>query len=229
MTDALAMYTGVLQELNRVESPDFDVDDFNYFMPQATEKWLKVQLDQFEITQKITDKISCLVKQTSPISLNPNNTTNVKQFDLPGDYRHIVNCLIRLRYKLSTNVYAVGDKREVYTQRYTGDGQVSFTDNYYTKPLVSDSDDRLYHRVIGNKVSVLLDTPKYSNDSVRIETVVMEYIAKAPNIKLNANFTVDIDTVFPEHCNREIVVVCSRLFLDRHESQRKESQIAIDN
>lgn len=229
MTTALAMYEGVLYELRKVQSPDFDVSDFNYFMPSAVEKWLKGQLDEFELTQKVTDKISCLVKASDPIVFNADNTTDVRLKDLPGDYRHLVNCLVRLRYKAVTPVYAVNSTRRDYTKRYTGDGKVNIEDNYYLRPLVSDSDVRLYHRTIGNKLSILFDTPAYPNTTVVIADAVIEYISEPQPIALNEDFTTLHETPFPSHANMEIVKICADLFLENGESPRLQSHIAVNS
>jgi hypothetical protein len=189
MIDAQAMYEAVLHEIDEFHSGVFDYEDFNYWMPKAVDKWLKEQLLEYERTQIVADKISCLVKITDELSLNPDDTTSLREADVPEDYRHLLNCLLTLRYKQATLSYAIGVKRKAYTRRYTGDNQVTFMDNYYTKPLVSDADVRTYHRVIGNKVSILYDTPVEPNASVVIESVVLEYFQEPPAIELDESRT----------------------------------------
>lgn len=229
MIDALAMYEAVLFEIDQFQSGVFDFEDFNYWMPKAVDKWLKEQLLEYEKNQVIADKISCIVKQSNEIILNADNTTELRQADVPDDYRHLLNCLVSLRYKQATLSYAIGDVRKAYTKRYTGDNQVSFMDNSYTKPLVSDPDVRLYHRVIGNKVSILYDTPAELNSAVVIKSVVLEYFQQPPTIELGESLAIVQDTVFPEHSNREIVRVCAALFLESEESRRLQSHAAINS
>lgn len=229
MINALAMYEAVLFEIDEFQSGVFDYEDFNYWMPKAVDKWLKVQLKEYETNQVIADRISCIVKLSDEIVFNANDTTELRQADVPVNYRHLLNCLVSLRYKQATLSYAIGNVRKAYTKRYTGDNQVSFMDNYYTKPLVSDPDVRLYHRVIGNKVSILYDTPAELNSSVVIKSVVLEYFQEPPTIEISESLVIVQDTVFPEHSNREIVKVCAALFLENEESRRLQSHAAINS
>src|SRR5690606_9659088 len=175
--NALDMYRGVLFELDKYESPEFDVEDFNWFIVLATDKWLKGELDRYEITQEVSDRISCLI-DSAEISFNPDNNTDLREADLPENYRHLVRCLVKLRYKTSTPVYTLGAKRQKHSRRITGDGQAATMDNYYLRPLVSDSDLDLFHRVVGNKLSVMFDTPEAPNETVTIESVTIEYFKK---------------------------------------------------
>jgi hypothetical protein len=229
MTDALAMYKGVLFELNKFQSADFDIEDFNYFMPDAVEKWLKAEIDQYETTQKVTDKISCLIKLSAIIVLNSDNSSDVREFNIPEDYRHFVSCQVRLRYKQATPVHSVNAKRHGFTKRFTGDNKVNILDNYYLKPLVSDSDLRLYHRLTGKKVSILFDTEAYPNAAVTVESAQLEYISIPQAIELNEDYTIKSNTQFPEHANREIVKVCAGLFLENNQSQRLQTHSIINN
>lgn len=229
MKTALSMFHGVLFEIDQFQSEVFDHEDFNFWMPKAVDKWLTLKLEEYERNQVVSDKISCLVKKSNTIPLNSDNNTDVRQFDVPNDYRHLLNCLVRLRYKQATVTYAVNAKRDVYTKRYTGDNEATFLDNYYTKPFVSDSDVRLYHRSLGKKVSLLFDTPVYPNPSVVIESAAIEYLMEPPVIQLAANLSITQDTVFPEHANREIVVLCAALFLEKEQSQRLQSHAGINN
>jgi hypothetical protein len=230
MKDALAMYQSVLYEIDQFQSAVFDYEDFNYWMPKAVNIWYSRQLEEYEKTQVVADRISCMVKQTNSIVLNaPTTTTSDKQFDVPEDYRHLLNCLSTLRYRQATPSYPAGSKRSAYTKRYTGDNQASFMDNYYTKPLVSDADVRVYHRVIGNKVFILYDTPVHENPSVVIESVVMEYFMQPPPVQLSQALIIVQDTLFPEHSNREIIKICAALFLENEQSQRLQTHAAINN
>lgn len=226
--DAVDMYRGVLFELDRYESPEFDVEDFNWFIVLATDKWLKNELAQYELTQEVSDKISCLIS-TAEILFNPDNSTDVREANLPEDYRHLVRCLVKLRYKSSTPVHSAGDTRQKHSRRITGDGQAATMDNYYLRPLVTDSDLDLFHRVVGNKLSIMFDTPEAPNQTVTIQSATIEYFKKAPKIKINESMQVVTDTPFPEHASREIVKICADLFLENNGSQRLQSHMAIGN
>lgn len=223
MTSAAQMYEGVLIELDQYQSAEFDVQDFNYFMPSAVEKLLKPELDAFELTQTVTDKLRPIIKVSSAIELNPTNTTDVRKITLPGDYRHVVSVLVRLRYKTPSTAYAANALRSTYSKRLTGDSQAQIDENSYLRPLVSDADVRVYHRVIGNELHVILDTHRYPETKVVIQDIVLEYIRTAPEIRLNDDLTVAQETIFPAHFNREFVKACARLFLENEESARLQS------
>ncbi len=230
MTDALKMYEGVKIELDQYQSPSFDVQDFNFFLPKAVEHCVKKELDGFELTQKVTDKLAPLIKISDPLLIfNADNTTDVREKELPADYRHVVSSLVRLRYKTATTAFTAGTKRSSFSRRLTGDLWAFVMEDYYLRPLVSDADVRLYHRVIGNKLSILIDTPVYPETTVVIEDVKLEYISQPPVIKLNNNLTIAVDTVFPVHFNQEIVTTCARLFLENNESSRQQTIAEVNN
>ncbi len=229
MTDGLAMYGGVLYELNKHQSPDFEVEDFNHFMGMSIEKWLKNELQKFELNQVVTDSLAPLIKVTTPeLSFNATDATDVREKDLPEDYRHVVSCLVTLRHKVATTGNIVGTKRRDFTKRLTGDSWAAIYDNSYFRPLVADSDMRLYHRIVGNKVGIYFDTVTYPNTTVVIETIKMEYISQPTPIELDTNLTVTSDTVFSESVNRALVVICADLFLENNQSQRLQSHAVIN-
>lgn len=221
MNDAVQMYEGVLYEIDSTRSAELDVADFNYHVNAAVEKFLVADLNNYDLTQTITDKIRPLVKKTAPLTLNADNSTNVKSIALPNDYRHLVSCLVRLRYKQATVSFAVGAKRLDYSRRLTGDMEAVILNNVYLEPLVSDADLRLFHRVIGNTLYIEFDTPVRQNNSVVVEDVTIEYISQAPRIELDVDDqTIVTDTVFPPNINQEIVKICAQSFLENSGNQR---------
>lgn len=228
MTNATEMYEGVLLEVDQRSSANFDVQDFNYFMGQAVEDVLQPELDAFELTQKVTDGLRPLVKVSEPIPVNADSSTDVRKLTVPEDYRHIVSCLLTLRQKVASTAFAVGALRKEYTKRLTGDSMAHVFDNSYLRPLVSDPDLRLYHRIIGNDVQLYFDTPKYPNSAVNIADATLEYVSTAPAIILNDDLSIDSDTVFPEHMNRKFVKRCAKLFLENEESARLPSYDAVN-
>lgn len=223
MTNAAQMYEGVLIELDQYQSAEFDAQDFNYFMPKAVEKLLKPELDALELTQKVTDKLRPLITVSDVIPVNPTNATDVRKITLPEDYRHVVSVLVRLRYKTATTAFALNSLRSDYSKRLTGDSQAFINENSYLRPLVSDASLRVYHRVIGNEIHVVLDTPKHPESRVVIQDIVLEYIRTAPEIRLNNDLSIDQDTVFPSHFNKEFVTACAKLFLENEESSRLQA------
>jgi hypothetical protein len=232
MSDALAIYAGFLYEINKWESAEAEVSDFNHFIGMSIEQWLKEELTAFELTQVVTDNLSPLIAKTENtpfFSWNPTNLTGIREKELPSDYRHAVSCLITLRQKIASNAYAINAKRNVLTKRLTGESWASIMDNRYFRPLVSDSEMRLYHRVTGNKVSILLDTPTYPNTSVVIESVDMEYIKQPVSIRIDDDLTIIDDTVFSESVNRKLATLSAKLFLENQNSQRLQNYASTHN
>jgi hypothetical protein len=227
MTDALKMFEGVKYELDQVQSAEFDISDFNYFINKAIENRVKSELDQFELTQKVSDKIAPLVKSDT-LNFNADSTTDVRKAALPDDYRHVVSSLVKLRYKAATTVYAVSAERSKHSKRITGDNWSFTMDNYYMRPLISDSDIDLYHRVIGSELNVLIDTPEYPETKAFIASVELEYIKKIPVVEISEDEEIVVDTVFPPHFNQEIVTECAKLFLENEANQRAASIVAVN-
>lgn len=231
MTTLPEMYAGVLYEINKFESADFDYSDFNHFINQALELWLKEILEVYELTQVISDKIAPLIVSTTVVadptfySWNPTVGTDIREKTVPTDYRHVLSCLTKFRYKTATNSFAVNDRRSTVSKRVTGDSWSSILDNRYLRPLVSDSDMRLYHRVTGNKIGLHFDTPTYPNVTVNIENVIMEYVKQPVVMEIDEEFAVVTgkDTVFSPSVNRELVLICSKLFLENYQSPRLQT------
>lgn len=227
MDDALAMFDGVKYELDQTQAAEFDIADFNYFIGKAVGNCVKRELEVFELTQTVSDKIAPLIKFAEMV-FNANSSTDVRKAALPGDYRHVVSSLVKLRYKAATTAHANGDIRRKFSKRITGDNWSFTMDNHYLKPMISDSDVDLYHRVVGNELNVLIDTPEKPETKAFIESVTLEYISKPPAIEINDDEEIVVDTVFPSHFNQEIVTECAKLFLENEANQRAASIVAVN-
>lgn len=227
MNDALAMFEGVKYELDQYQSAEFDIADFNYFINKAVSNLVKKELDSFELTQVVTDKIAPLVK-SSVLAFNADSTTDVRKAALPGDYRHVVSSLVKLRYKVASTAYALNADRSKFSKRITGDNWSFTMDNHYLRPLISDSDIDIYHRVIGTELNVLIDTPERPETGAFILSVALEYISKPLKIEIDEDEEIVVDTVFPEHFNQEIVTECAKLFLENEANQRAASIAAVN-
>ena len=211
MTTSLQLYQAVLYYLNRYSAPDFDVADFRFFVNEAVEQWLKKELEQFELTQVVTDQVRVLIVQGT-VPFNADETTNLNLATLPIDYRHLIRTEVKLFYKVASLSYAINSLRKVIAKRITGDNWAYVYDNYYLKPVVTDADCTLYARAIGDKLNVLYESPGYPETTVNVREANIEYIRKPVAITLTDDY-VSSTLEFPEDVNRDIARICAELFL----------------
>lgn len=212
MTTTLDLYQAVLFYLNRYSAPDFDLPDFRFFINEAVNEWVKEELKQYELTQVVSDRVRVLVKSDT-LTFNADGTTDVRQFALPGDYRHLVRCEVKLFYKVASLGFAINALRTYPAKRFTGDSFAYIYDNYYLAPEVTDSDCTLYCRAVQDQLQIIFDSPIVPNTNVNIRSAAIEYIKKPNTIVLADGFASPPTLQFPEDVSRDIAKICADLFL----------------
>jgi hypothetical protein len=209
MRDALQVYEGVLRELDRYGSPNFEVHDFNHFIKKAVDMYVGEMLKVYDITDQVSDELSSLVKQESLV-FNPNNTTNVRSATMPDDYLRITNCIVALREK------GTGKKDYVKAQRLTGDAYAYIFDNSYFKPIVTNCVKRVYRRIVNGKLDIIYDTPSNVNEDTVVESVTLEYIRKPKAIVLGDDYVSVQGSEFPDNVDQKIISLCVHLVRERN-------------
>jgi hypothetical protein len=85
----LDAYKAVLRELDKVESPDFDPDDFTYWFRVTIDEYVKENYMEGDVTQKNLDDIRVLL--SDPNTEFTQDGTDKTKFAIPSDYLHPLN------------------------------------------------------------------------------------------------------------------------------------------
>lgn len=225
----LALYQGLLYQLDRFGAPTFEVPEFNYWWNFATRKFVNKTLEVFDLTQKVSDALRILTTPGEEI-LNPDDTTDVRQVDLPDDYYRLLNCMFTLRFKEDRECFAKGAKTQYPGTRMTADLEGFALKNTYHKPQY----DRPYYQAIGNELMLTIDTPDFLDTGVVIEKINFDYI-KGPNVvKLYPTFDANDEAPeekcdFPEEITDEITKICLKLIIERQgDAQRLQTNTSLD-
>ena len=142
-------YTYTLIEINKLEAPSLLLEDFNYLFNKAVQQYINKCYNRYEINQQATDDLRVLKKtvELKPTSKNWSGVLNELGYycDLPSDYFHILNCIIKFKKNESlekTNSkkcitpYFIGSEDLVAAKKLTSDIYPSILTNAYLKPSV---------------------------------------------------------------------------------------------
>lgn len=212
---ALNAYRDVKRELDKFESPTFNVGDFNYFFNSAIENVVLAKYKMFPLVQKVVDDLRVLVIQT------PLTVSNLEAV-LPADYRHLLSLKIQLKFTVAKGPYTAGEVIQVYPQRELSGKQGYNAENAYHSPSYKNP----YFTTYGSKIQLNVGSGVVL-EPVASTNAWLEYLKKPAVVYLNPNPAADLNiednnsTIeFPEHIYQEIVRECSRVFLENIESQR---------
>jgi len=225
----LALYQGLLYQLDRFGAPTFEVAEFNYWWNFSTRKFLNKTLEVFDLTQKVSDALRVLVEPGEEI-LNEDDETDVRTQVLPDDYYRLLNCIVTIKFKESRECFVKDDTAAYPAQRLNADLEGFILKNTYHKPQW----DRPYYQTVGDQLVLTIDTPDFQETGVYIEKINFDYI-KAPNVvKLYASFDPDDEEdsekcEFPEEITDDITKVCLKLLLERQgDAQRLQTNTSLD-
>lgn len=101
---AIQLYEAVLIELNKVKAPSMSLSDFVYYFNKATQLYMNQMYNAYEVNQQKVDDLRVIRKTAILTPQRPANDmvsmgffTNSYEVELPYDYWHILNCIIRFR------------------------------------------------------------------------------------------------------------------------------------
>lgn len=216
--DAVLVYESLLREVNRFEAPEIDYLDFNYWIAEGINKLMLDEIESYELSQTVTDTLRAVLKEKEVV-VNATSDTDAREFIVETDYRHLMKCFVTFKYKLVTNKYEVNSLRSTHTKRLTGDAEAFIYDNFYQRPLLSDNDSRIYHRVFDNKIRILFEKdPSVPEGVVFINKVKYEYFAEPLKIKLamvEGELESEQNSIFPEHVTKKIIKLTARMILEK--------------
>lgn len=140
------LYEALLIEMNKVEAPSMLLEDFNYMANKATYQLLNKTCNMYDANQQMSDNIRVL-KATAiltPKSTKEGNSYgdfdidslygNIKEFTLPNDYLHILNCICNYKVKKPFKCYKADSNVQFAARRLTSDMWSQVINNFYMRP-----------------------------------------------------------------------------------------------
>lgn len=135
------LYEGVLTEVNKENSPNLILEDFNYFTNKAINQYVNKRYNIYDVNQQTTDDLRVL-KSTAvliPIKSNYYNGFSLSNMatyyvDLPSDYLHLLNCFCVYNVRKTFKCYRAGDTWRAAATRLTADAYSQVMDNFWLKP-----------------------------------------------------------------------------------------------
>lgn len=176
------LYSELKHLLDKRSIPTILVDDFNILANDAIYHFVQSRYREYDLTQNIADDLQILSRnilyksngvfdfEKNPVIKFNNNTDNLPNlvvteegiaYNLPSDYMHLTNCVIKYIDK-SCNL-----TRVVRAKRFTAESKASIVDNEWLKP----SRDRIYYYIRGTMLEVL-----FGNEDIEIEYISIEYL-----------------------------------------------------
>lgn len=144
---ARQLYEALLIEMNKVEAPSMLLEDFNYMANKAVYQFLNKTYNMYDANQQMSDNIRVL-KATA--ILTPKSTEegvnsygdsgmdslygNIKEFTLPNDYLHMLNCICNYKVKKPFKCYKADSNVQFAARRLTSDMWSQVINNFYMRP-----------------------------------------------------------------------------------------------
>lgn len=207
MMTSAELYRNVLRELDKYESPTFDVQDFNYFFNSAIEEYISINYSKFDMKQKELDDIRTLVKREQVTVTN-------SSIVLPEDYRHLLEISLNLTF---TNPRCNEVISYVQTAKKIEADKLGYIrENSYLAPNRYNS----YYTIRGNNVILSI------GNNITVTSAVLEYLRIPTAVVFDPVVSANnVNSEFPLHVDYELIKLCRRIFLENTESSRYQSQL----
>ena len=230
----LKVYEYTLGELNKREAPSILLEDFNYFLNKAIQQYVNKIYNIFELSQQQTDDLRTLKKEgVLPLEKGV--------ADLPGDYRHMLSCIVNYEVKSNFKCFSEGDIVSYGAGRMTTDMQTLIRQNHYFKPTYF----RPYYYITRDKIIIYADKPTIFNPI----GIKIEYLGK-PTVLTLTHEHLDLDpysddlpvfgtvteesegvkttTEYPDYVQYEIINELVKLVMENASDQRIQTHIGVN-
>lgn len=221
---AEGLYEAVLVELNSYGSPLFDVADFNYWINKASDQFIKEQLNLLEVTAKETHYLRMISKK-GEVSFSGEGSLLVYDGELPVDYRRLTSCQFHYRVTSKWKRYLAGDRIVAPARRLRDDSEDFILSNSYFQPTVKEP----YYKVIGQKLYAFFHPVHEAVIGLVLEKAEIRFIAQHEDIELGEDLTDIKNSPFQPEVNRELVKLCTRLFLENSGNPRLQTHLPVNN
>lgn len=174
------VFEAVLIELNKVQAPSLLLEDFNYLFNKAIYQYINKKYNIYDVNQQTSDDVRVL---KSTVVLVPNETNlythveqdrcknnviskdalygNIKEFNLPLDYLHLLNCICNFKVTKTFKCYNAGDYVQFPAIRLTSDAWSQIINNFYMRPMYK----RPYYFIHNVNTQETIPTNPYNNKS----------------------------------------------------------------
>lgn len=226
----LKVYEYTLGELNKREAPSILLEDFNYFLNKAIQQYVNKIYNIFELSQQQTDDLRILKKEGN-LSLSGGVTS------IPGDYRHMLSCIVNYAVRSNFKCFSVGDTVSYGAGRMTTDMQTLIRQNHYFKPTYF----RPYYYITRDSIIIYSDKQTIF-DPVSIK---IEYLGKPTVLELTQDH-LDLDpedktlpifgniindpvyAEYPDYVQYEIINELVKLVMENASDLRVQTHIGVN-
>lgn len=240
------LYDAILIECNKVEAPTLLLEDYVYFANKGVQQYINQVYNRYDTDQQSSDDLRIL-QNTAALKISKDSQKNfpipkensIFRVDLPDDYMHILNCIVRFNKVGGTNK-CNNEKQEisVMCRRLTADQYPDIMNNYYFKP--SYKNPYFYiNNIKGLETSNKLETPNKMEircgDTKLYEPIIVyiDYIRKPKTINLTWNEIQDTKDnteklEFPDYVCYEIINEIVKLILENSSDPRLSTNYAMN-
>lgn len=227
------LYEAVLIEINKEDSPNILLEDFNYFANKSVYQYINKRYNIYDINQQTTDDLRVL---KSTVRYKKEDIKKVNLYDdlslasqavseivLPSDYLHILNCICVYNVKKTYKCYDKGDKWRCAAKKLTSDSYSNIMDNFWTSP----SYKRPYYYIHNVNTNLENPTNPYDEDvpgstdiniplnSSTTPICVTKHTLTYNNVsEFNDNISTDLNNLSSEMVNEEGVLVIIKGYND---------------
>lgn len=133
------LYDAALIEINKLEAPSMLLEDYNYFINKAIQQYINRTYNRYEMNQQATDDLQALKVNKAVVvyefsSRMPNESKHYFGI-LPGDYMHMLNCVVAFQKSGDYDRCGKVDTNPTYlATKLTSDIYPSIINNAYFKP-----------------------------------------------------------------------------------------------
>lgn len=209
--NALEIYQRCVIDLDKYDTPTFEIEDFNRYAEKAIYEYINEKYKEFETIQKRTDDLRQFVT-ISTIAVN-----NQDFVVLPENYLR----LLKLEYRI-TDLPCYEDKW-VVAQKTNADKLGYSENNYYWKPSLANPQ----YQFIGNNIFFRVGSGVNSN----INMVRLEYIMKPELYLINPlDISIYTNPSYSDEIDIQIIDKIVRMFqgatnLNQYQIAISESQL----
>lgn len=244
---ALELYKYALIEVNKLEAPSLLLEDYNYFINKAVQQYVNKVYNRYDLNQQSTDDLNVLIKRSFEITLSPlTNLLDESVYcgDLPEDYLHLLNCIVKIQPQAKSNCNNPESSLYFPARRLTSDLYSNLLTNTYLRP----THKRPYYCINRNetlKDESLNETLKdESLDKIQIkcgkkdalftaEKIYIDYIASPSTIELtydeiDSATDVSDELQFPNYVCYEIINEFVKLLMENASDPRLQTNVPIN-
>ena len=193
---ARELYEGVLIELNKENTSNIMLEDFNYFANKAINNYTNKRYNIYDVNQQTSDDLRVLkaTAMLKPIKVNDYSGLSLAnganyEIVMPSDYLHLLNCICIYKVKKTYKCYNAGDTWRAPAKRLTADMYSQVIDNFWNKPTYK----KPYYYI--HNINSVKDTS--TSDSEGVTTVTRATVPTDPYNE-NTKKGTDISSILSE-------------------------------